>query len=446
MKKLINILILISFVFISNAQLYIGNSTYIVMTNGQITISNMNFKNDGTFTSGTGTVNFTGTVDQNIQGASLTTFNNIKINNASDLIADVDFDVKGNLEFTNGELDLKNSIVSLGTTGVIVNETETNRIKVGDPTNNTGTITIDRTINNATYNYTTLANIGIELITNKNLGNITISRGHQIQNGMGNQSIKRYYIIPGIGEITITNNIKMKYFDVELNGLIETNLIYFQEVSDMSTWWTPCLTTITLNEAEFNDSTYDDWIYDHLVSFDDKFTLASKNDPLPIELLTFTANCINNQIILEWTTASEINNDYFILEHSIDGLSFKPIDNINGAGNSSVFTKYSFIHDNPNASNNYYKLTQVDFDGNFETFDVITTNCNTEQDFIIYPNPSNRSSFITICCDTIENLRVTNVLGQDIPFIKNGNEIQINIPGTYLIIINNTQIEKIIIH
>jgi hypothetical protein len=412
MKKLL--IILFSLISLSlYSQLHIDD-VYFAMSSGQVTISDMDFINDGTFTCGTGTVNFTGISNQSIQGTSLTTFNNIKINNNNEIYADVDFDVKGNLEFISGDLDLQDSTVSLGTSGTIVNETETNRIKVGDPDNNTGTITIDRTLNNNSYNYTDLGNIGLEIQTNKNLENITIVRGHQIQTGNGNVSIERYYEIPGIGEIDNSNNIKMKYFNAELNNLTEAELIIFQTVSQISEWWTPTISTVVSNIATFSDPEYSDWIYNNSVTFNGKFTLASKNDPLPIELLSFDYDC--KKSTLNWTTSSETNNDYFTIKVGTDfNNSELIIDNkyiIQGSGTSNTLNEYSV---NLYENNSYVQVFQTDYDGTevmvFQTY----ISCNDE-DIIIFP--------------------VGNIINNKIYSLN---------PGMYIVLIDNNIMIKLVI-
>jgi hypothetical protein len=363
--------------------------------NAQVVISDINFRNLGTFTAGNGTIAFVGSVNNSILGNNIT-FNNLKINkNNSDLTitAGTNFNVIGNLQLVKGDLDLSNSIISLGTTGIIVDETEDNRIKVGDPYNNTGTITISRTINNSTYNYSNLSNIGIEITTPKNLGNIIITRGHQIQTGNFNESVERYYIIPDIGEITSSNYIRMKYFDVELNGLIETDLQFFQTVSYGSDiWWTPCSTSILTptNVASFTDPEYDAWIYNHSISFDDKFTLALKDYPLPVELLSFNFNC--ETLTLNWTTASEINNVGFIIEKSTDFETFQQIGYVQGVGNNNVIMSYSFIDSELFEGDNYYRLKQIDADGGFEYSAIAVASCFDNKllppSFDAYPNPT----------------------------------------------------------
>jgi hypothetical protein len=84
---------------------------------------------------------------------------------------------------------------------------------------------------------------------------------------------------------------------------------------------------------------------------------------LPINLKSFEVDNINGVNTLKWVTASETNNDYFLLEHSTDGQKFQLISKIPGAGNSNQNRSYYVHHMDPEEVVNYYKLTQIDFDG-----------------------------------------------------------------------------------
>ncbi|HEY1038492.1 MAG TPA: hypothetical protein VGF30_03760, partial [Bacteroidia bacterium] len=87
---------------------------------------------------------------------------------------------------------------------------------------------------------------------------------------------------------------------------------------------------------------------------------------LPIQLVYFTAEGLKNHTVqLKWQTASETNNNYFELQRSTDDLNFTDIARIDGAGNSNTLINYKYIDENPIQGNNYYRLKQVDFDGNF---------------------------------------------------------------------------------
>lgn len=112
--------------------------------------------------------------------------------------------------------------------------------------------------------------------------------------------------------------------------------------------------------------------------------------PLPIELLDFKGKYLNNQSVLSWVTASEKNNDYFILERSEDAHEFTQIGKIDGAGNSNTFLNYQYIDAKPINQVAYYRLKQVDFDGQYSYSQVIALRSNQKINAEIkaYPNPS----------------------------------------------------------
>jgi len=112
-------------------------------------------------------------------------------------------------------------------------------------------------------------------------------------------------------------------------------------------------------------------------------TFGSTNkyaDPLPISLLSFTADCNNdNNIEINWTTATEQNNDYFTLLRSYDGIEYEEIDRIMGAGNSNDILNYTYSDYNTAEENYYYKLQQTDYDGKSVIFDAIYVKCQEEK-------------------------------------------------------------------
>ena len=84
---------------------------------------------------------------------------------------------------------------------------------------------------------------------------------------------------------------------------------------------------------------------------------------LPVELLGFSAECKDNYVELNWQTASEINNDYFEVEKSTDGINFLSIGYVSGAGNSNSVSTYSLQDFEQGTDLVYYQLKQVDFNG-----------------------------------------------------------------------------------
>jgi len=114
---------------------------------------------------------------------------------------------------------------------------------------------------------------------------------------------------------------------------------------------------------------------------------------LPIELIAFEARKFGNEVLLSWKTAVEINNDFFIVERSMDGRSFEEVLRKSGAGNSLIEMSYSGMDEKPRSGHNYYRLTQVDFNGRSETFDdmirVVKFQTISSKTVKVYPNPTN---------------------------------------------------------
>lgn len=87
---------------------------------------------------------------------------------------------------------------------------------------------------------------------------------------------------------------------------------------------------------------------------------------LPVTLVSFTARLTNSSVLLEWTTASEINNSHFTVEKSFNAVDWQIVEEISGAGNSTSVNHYQTIDNNPLPGISYYRLKQTDFDGTFE--------------------------------------------------------------------------------
>ncbi len=120
--------------------------------------------------------------------------------------------------------------------------------------------------------------------------------------------------------------------------------------------------------------------------------------PLPVELISFKVVLNNQKAELTWVTAQEINNDYFSVEYSNDGLSFSSIGTVQGNGTVSDVSNYSFTHSNLNSGFNYYRLQQVDFNGQFEYSEIKRISLGAFEDvsISIYPNPADEQATIQV--------------------------------------------------
>jgi len=114
---------------------------------------------------------------------------------------------------------------------------------------------------------------------------------------------------------------------------------------------------------------------------------------LPIELISFEGVYVGNFNQLKWITATETNNDYFILERSENGLNWTVIGKVDGSGNSYQNKIYNFKDSGFSNVLNYYRLTQVDYDGHLKTSNLIVVDNKRESPVVV---------------------RTTNIFGQDV--------------------------------
>lgn len=113
---------------------------------------------------------------------------------------------------------------------------------------------------------------------------------------------------------------------------------------------------------------------------------------LPVELTSLSAYCKNNEVLLYWTTASEINNDYFEIQRSKNDIDWEVIAKVKGAGFSNTIKNYKYLDKECPNANFYYRLRQVDYDGKSQLSDIISIRCENiieKTEVSIYPNPFN---------------------------------------------------------
>lgn len=136
---------------------------------------------------------------------------------------------------------------------------------------------------------------------------------------------------------------------------------------------------------------------------------------LPIELINFSAEGFDDYNKITWTTESEINNDYFVIEKSNGGPTFQEIATIPGNGNSNSALTYNFNHNNPEEQI-YYRLRQVDFDGKISYSKIISIKRKEDTDLTLYPNPSSNILNLDISKSFNGTLTVkyVNILGAEI--------------------------------
>lgn len=159
-------------------------------------------------------------------------------------------------------------------------------------------------------------------------------------------------------------------------------------------------------------------------------TVVDVTNVLPVSLLYFTAHTVKNVVVLDWSTDSEFNNDYFTVEKSNQETSFKPIDTVDGAGNSLVPHFYAACDEHPFGGMNYYRLKQTDFNGNYKYSNVVSAELASTFYFHIYPNPA--GEYITIVTDQVFNhIGISDGTGSNLIEFKGefGNKTVLHLTG-----------------
>ncbi|MDR6805918.1 Zn-dependent metalloprotease [Dyadobacter sp. BE34] len=171
---------------------------------------------------------------------------------------------------------------------------------------------------------------------------------------------------------------------------------------------------------------------------------------LPVTLVDFEGKNTSEGNVLQWTTSSESNNDYFAIEESTNGKNFTESGRVKGVGNASVTTRYDFTDVDFNKGITYYRLKQVDFDGKYAYSRMIAIDAPSAGNIRFYPNPV--QSALDIELPNLQrnwvNARVINASGQEVivkerAVVQNGRlNIQLGkLPaGIYQVLIANDKV------
>ena len=149
---------------------------------------------------------------------------------------------------------------------------------------------------------------------------------------------------------------------------------------------------------------------------------------LPVELLDFTGAIQNEAVYLQWQTAQELNNAGFEIEKSMDNRTWESIDYVEGQGTDFDLNEYVSKDENPVVGTNYYRLKQLDFDGQFEYSKVIAVDFKTTSTNVtIFPNPATDFLIIKNLSDSEELLEVSifNVMGQPMTIDYSNQQIDV---------------------
>jgi hypothetical protein len=146
---------------------------------------------------------------------------------------------------------------------------------------------------------------------------------------------------------------------------------------------------------------------------------------VPVELTSFAANVNDRNVTLNWSTATETNNQGFDVERN-SGSGFEKIAFVAGFGTSTEVHNYSYVDASLQGGTYSYRLKQIDFDGTFEYSDVVEVDVTIPDVFALeqnYPNPFNPSTMIkfSLAADSRVSLTVFDILGKEVANLISGN-------------------------
>ena len=149
----------------------------------------------------------------------------------------------------------------------------------------------------------------------------------------------------------------------------------------------------------------------------------------PVELLSFSANVKSNNVVLNWSTASEVNNRMFEVQRAVGNagegsLNWKAIGSVEGKGTTTEKSDYLYTDESPVNGISYYRLKQIDFDGTYKILNAEMVEFTQVNDYALeqnYPNPFNPSTVINYSIPTAGQVKVTvyNLLGSEVAVLVN---------------------------
>jgi len=176
-------------------------------------------------------------------------------------------------------------------------------------------------------------------------------------------------------------------------------------------------------------------------------TLGSSTtaNPLPVELISFTAQVLNENVKLNWITASELNNDFFTVQRSADGMEFESIMEIKGVGTTSASSSYEYTDVTPIQNISYYRLKQTDFDMKSSYSKVLVVNVLLSGELSIYPNPVSVGGVVTL--NKKDTYVISNNLGVIVMKVTEANQIDISTlaPGIYVVRSSTGDLKRLVI-
>jgi len=280
-----------------------------------------------------------------------------------------DFRAKNQLNLAQTPFNYNNSVVIIDSGATFIAH---GRVRQ-NPTNMNAYLETSETLpENSNSNF---ANLGVEITSRALPLGKTIVRRYHVEATSGtfpnnNRSITRLYKILPVNNSNLNVDVNFQYNDLDLLGENATheeqNLALYKTTENITN---PELAVVWEKVNASLNQTTNTITATNVNSFSWWTKADEVNNPLPIVLNYFTAQCSNGLVNVNWETASEINNHYFIIEASENGQEWNTLDVVEGAGFSNQTLSYRWVQPEKITKPTYYRLTQVDFDQTQETFE-----------------------------------------------------------------------------
>ncbi len=454
----------------ASGKLFVGRSVNIAgdlslgdAIGGDIYVGGDWTRTSGSFNANNRAVFFTGTTgNQTITNASGESFPFVLVDKASgDLVLNNNVTISGGLTLTNGLVDIGNNNVDL-LSSTLAGGSPTSYVRTSGTGECRRNLAVGATVlfpvGRSTYNPVELVKSGTQHKFGVRVLDVVTANGQDNGPASTGPNVGRMWDITPTAGYTASNGA------VSVNLVYANNLGYFmngfvnnQPADRRMFHFGPAWVDITGVTGTFESGNYSITNYTYCrqpgVTDFSPFTITNFGAVLPIELVSFQANCKeDNSVSVTWTTASEYNTSHYVVEKSRDGINWSVLGQTAAAGNSTQLLNYEMIDIEKAPGTSYYRLTQFDNDGVFEMFDPVSVNCNgtpSNNHITTYPNPSLDGFYVSLFTETMEGngqLTITDASGRPVygmsVNIQDGNNVfhigDMNAaPGMYYIQVSN---------
>jgi uncharacterized protein YjdB len=418
----------------------------LTMQNGTLVVQG-NWENNGTFVSGTGTVQFSGTGNATVGGSASNNFNNVTMNKTGEALLISPATIAGSLTLTNGNLNIAGYTLDMASQA-INGGSATSYVKTsggGVLKRDVSGLPVIFPVGKSSYNPATLTNTGAGDNFSVRVYDYVSTTGVEGGAQTSGQVVNRTWMVSEalVGGSSV--KLKMQWnTGEEANGFVYNPGFMNVNHHNGSIWE---------ELGAMNQSNSPFFVEQSGISSFSPFTIGITGSPLPIELISFQANCAGNkQVAVTWSTASEHNTSHFVVEKSRDGVNWTTFNTLGAAGNSTTVIDYALTDTDVANGTTYYRLTQFDTDGASETFNIASVNCGEQaatSNLVTYPNPSNGSFYLDFYTQDLTGPSLISVFDsrgviiyrQDVLVEKGSNVFQIEkmdaAPGMYYIQVSN---------